>query len=600
MNTQHVITVAASDRELSAQAQVFIDVLQIPNRPPSLTNHHFSVPDTLTDSEIIDRVVAVDPEGDELLFTLLSNDDDLFIINSNNGDLSLSNSQSFDLDVTNRHLVVVSVSDREFLTNAAVTIDVKAMPSLSNHIFTVLENINDNEVIGTVLATDRDSPVLNYRIVTTQSLFEVDSTSGELSLVNGQFLDYETQRQHSFTLQVSDDVFSNSNTVTIDVNNVIENVINITNVSDTSDLLLNGAEGMTTAQIGGATYLFVTGWNLGDLSFQQDGFNVFSVDSDGRLVNITNVNQTGLAQISGANDATTAQIGNNTYLFVKDYFNYSFNVFSVGNGGQIANVTNASNFGVPGGLIVYGLYFGITTALVGNTSYCFVTGNGDEVFGVFAVNSNGHISNVTNVVDNDRLKTDGNRGITTTKIDNNTYLFVSGEQDDGFSVFSVDNNGVINDITNVSDAAGLNLGRAGSLITTEVEGKTYLFVSGEQDASFGPDGFSVFSVNEAGGLSNVTNVNDNNSLNLRGIRKMTAAVLGGSTYLFTTAGNPDNGFSIFSVDGGGMIENITNIADTPDLNLNYASGVTTAEIGGRFYLFVNGRLDNGFSVFQLE
>ena len=58
--------------------------------------------------------------------------------------------------------------------------------------------------------------------------------------------------------------------------------MNTANVNDGGDLELHGASGVTTAEVGGTTYLFVTGYN-------DDGFSMFSVADDGTLMNTTNV-----------------------------------------------------------------------------------------------------------------------------------------------------------------------------------------------------------------------------------------------------------------------------------------------------------------------
>ena len=70
-----------------------------------------------------------------------------------------------------------------------------------------------------------------------------------------------------------------------------------------------------------------------------------------------------------------------------------------------------------------------------------------------------------------------------------TYLFVAGYNDDGVSVFSVANNGDLNNVTNVSDDSSLELD--GAIFSDDCGGRgmTYLFVAGYND-----DGVSVFSV----------------------------------------------------------------------------------------------------------
>ena len=144
------------------------------------------------------------------------------------------------------------------------------------------------------------------------------------------------------------------------------------------------------------------------------------------------------------------------------------------------------------------------------------------------------------------LELDGARSVTTAEVGDTTYLFVAGEFDDGVSVFSVANNGSLNNVTNVSDDNSLLLGEAYSVTTAEVGDTTYLFVASNDDDD-DDDGVSVFSVANNGSLNNVDNVNDDSSLKLDGARSVTTAEVEGMTYLFV-AGYWDDGVSVFRVD----------------------------------------------------
>ena len=142
------------------------------------------------------------------------------------------------------------------------------------------------------------------------------------------------------------------------------------------------------------------------------------------------------------------------------------------------------------------------------------------------------------------LELDGAQSVTTAEVGGMTYLFVAGFNDDGVSVFSVANNGSLNNVDNVSDDSSLELDGAYSVTTAEVGGMTYLFVAGYDD-----DGVSVFSVANNGSLNNVDNVSDDSdsSLLLDGASSVTTAEVGGMTYLFV-AGYDDDGVSVFRVD----------------------------------------------------
>ena len=71
---------------------------------------------------------------------------------------------------------------------------------------------------------DEGNP-LTYSIISNDNgLFEIETNKGELSLVAGTNLDFETTNQHLITLSVSDGEFTDTAPVTIWVTNVNDNV----------------------------------------------------------------------------------------------------------------------------------------------------------------------------------------------------------------------------------------------------------------------------------------------------------------------------------------------------------------------------------------
>ena len=361
-------------------------------------------------------------------------------------------------------------------------------------------------------------------------------------------------------------------------------LVNVDNVSDDGSLHLDGARSVTTAVVAGATYLFVAGST-------DDGVSVFRVDDGGLLTNRANVSDGDIRELDGATSVTTAVVEGTTYLFVAGSTDDGVSVFSVANNGLLASVTNVTDD--TGSLELDGAN-SVTTAVVDGTTYLFVAGYFDDGVSVFSVASNGLLANVTNVTDAGSLELDGAASVTTAVVDGTTYLFVAGNRDDGVSVFNVANNGLLAGVTNVPDDSSLELDRAFSVTTAVVDGTTYLFVAGSLD-----DGVSVFSVANNGLLTNRANVTDAGTLELDGALSVTTAVVDGTTCLFV-AGSTDDGVSVFSVANNGLLANVTNVTDAGSLELDGAYSVTTAVVADTTYLFVAGRSDDGVSVFRVE
>ena len=361
-------------------------------------------------------------------------------------------------------------------------------------------------------------------------------------------------------------------------------LVNVDNTTDNATLQLLGAISVTTTQIGSATYLFVVGNT-------DSGVSVFQVANDGSLTNVDNTRDGGDLQLGGAYSVTTAQIGSATYLFVAGSLNDGVSVFSVANDGSLANVDNTTDNAT---LELNGAY-SVTTSQIGSATYLFVVGLDDSGVSVFEVSDDGNLTNVENTTDNTGdLQLLGASFVHTAQIGSSNYLFVTGFDDNGLSVFQVADNGRLRNVYNIQDNPELELNGAFSVTTAQIGSATYLFVAGISD-----NGVSVFEVAANGSLTNIDNITDNAELNLDGANSVATAQIGSATYLFVSA-RDDDGVSIFQVANNGSLTNIANIADNGDLQLDGAFSVTTAQIGSDTYLFVAGFNDNGVSVFRID
>ncbi|MCP4386210.1 MAG: hemolysin-type calcium-binding protein, partial [Hyphomicrobiales bacterium] len=296
------------------------------------------------------------------------------------------------------------------------------------------------------------------------------------------------------------------------------------------------------------------------------------------LINTDNVTDAGALELDGARSVSTAAVGGTTYLFVASPFDDGVSVFAVGTDGTLTNaynVTDLADLELDGATSV-------ASAEIGGITYLFVTGQSDDGVSVFSVAEDGTLTNVDNVTDAGALELDGAHSVATATFGATTYLFVAGFGDDGVSVFSVGANGALAPVVNIDDTDDISYELAGaySVTTAVVNSLTYLFVAGFDD-----DGVSVFRVSPDGTLTNVDNVTDGGGLELQGAIGTTTAVVGGTTYLFV-AGTFDNGVSVFSVANDGTLTNVDNVTDAGALELKGATSVTTQVVDGITYLFV--------------
>ena len=252
-----------------------------------------------------------------------------------------------------------------------------------------------------------------------------------------------------------------------------------------------------------------------------------------------------------------------------------------------ANVTDNATFELDG-------LSSIVSADVGGTTYVFAAGGVDDGISVFSLSPTGVLTNVFNVTDDATFELDGARGLSTAMVDGNTYLFVAGQADDGVSVFRVNTNGSLTNVSNVTDNATMLLTGVSDTATARVGAFTYLYTAGTTE-----NGISIFRVAGDGRLTYLSNHVDAGTLELAGVRAMTTVTIGATAYLI--AGGTDDGISVFSINAAtGALTGTDDENDTGSINLNDVSDITTAVIGGVTYVFVAGAADNGVSVYSLS
>tara|TARA_R110002072_G_scaffold1266_3_gene10310 strand:+ start:678 stop:9347 length:8670 start_codon:yes stop_codon:yes gene_type:complete len=366
-----------------------------------------------------------------------------------------------------------------------------------------------------------DEPVQNV----TDFSFSVAGTTGTHSVINN------SSTQTDVTVS-GGDLADLNGTVTLSTNTgAVPSLSIVSTITDAGLLELDNVNGTTLATVGGTVYLFTA-------AFSDDGVSVFSVASDGTLTNVFNVTDSGSLELDGAAD--------------------------------------------------------LTTAVVNGTTYLFVAGQVDDGVSVFSVANDGSLTNVDNVVDDATLYLNGAVGLTAYELDGTTHLFVSANIDNGISVFSVANDGTLTNTFNIGDSVALEIDSVKHTTIYEAGGATYLYASGQGD-----DGISVFTVANDGALTIVENIPDDGTLELDNVSMTEIVEIDGTVYLLAT-GNADDGISVFSIDPtDGTLTNVFNITDDGALALDYANGLQTVEISNQVYVLATGRSDSGINVFTM-
>ncbi len=326
-----------------------------------------------------------------------------------------------------------------------------------------------------------------------------------------------------------------------------------------------------------------------------NGLNVLRIENNGSLTFVDSIVDDGNTILTGARDLAITEINGTTFVYVSAKMENGVAVFSVADNGAltyIQGIADTAETALVGA-------WGIDIVRMGNNSYLYVSGADDNGVNAFRIGNDGRLTFISSLFDNDSRILQQPRGINIAQVGNNTYLFVAAHLDDGVSVFNIANNG---DLTYVSDftsttAPNPPISRPSGVSVLKIDGDFYIFVSGINATT-------VFRVNENGTLTYRDDHIDDATTVLRGADNVDSLAVEGIS-LFLTAGFTDNGVTMFSYNdlrpAADRLRLITQVADTDNSAFELAGpwGLTSIELNGSIYLFFGGRNDAGISVFEL-
>ena len=329
-----------------------------------------------------------------------------------------------------------------------------------------------------------------------------------------------------------------------------------------------------------------------------DGISVFEITSNGTLTSLFNLPDNNTTRhLRSPYALDTAQIGDTTYLFTTSFAEDALNSYEVATNGTLTLRGSAVD---AGSLELDGAY-ALTAAAVGDKTFVFVAGNEDHGISSFEVAANGSLTSRSNVSDTPSTNLESPRSLITAQVDNRTFLAVASDLDDGISIFEVSNTGALTNRDNVKDiGGGVNYRFDGSyaLASAQIQDKTYVFVGG-----FSDDGITVFELSSNGILTYRSSLDDSQDsrFELDGLQGLSVAQIRGKTFLSAVSFH-DSGMSLFEVDAFGQLENLANLNDSQngDYLLRAATSVSSLVTNNRAYLFITGSLDSGISVFEAQ
>jgi len=192
----------------------------------------------------VGTLAGQDVDNSALTYSLLNDAGGRFAIDTNTGVVSVANAGLLDFEINASHQITIEVQDAAGLkydTSYAVNVvDVNEAPhaiAITSPL-TIFENSPTGVSVGSVLGQDVDDAALTYSLLDDAGgRFAIDTITGEISVLNGSQLDFETNSTHQITIEVQD-----AGGLKYDTSYTV-NVININDaphsISITSPLLIN-------------------------------------------------------------------------------------------------------------------------------------------------------------------------------------------------------------------------------------------------------------------------------------------------------------------------------------------------------------------------
>lgn len=314
----------------------------------TVTTEDFSVTidENPTEGQSIGKVTGKASEGEVSFNLSTQTPEGAMSIDTKTGELKVKDVSLFDFETYTSITGVAIVKSGTILKEANITVKINDVddnevvnrpPVINAQTFTAKEDIKEDVVIGSMVATDPESEALTFTLTqNSNDLFELTDT-GELSLVTDKKLDFETTTSHTLIVEVSDGKNKVNAEITITVENVAEPFV-------TTWKTTTNNETITFRIMDGFTYDFTIDWGDGSIENNITTNKTHTYTSAG--VYTVSVSGTFPAFLTG--DAlklqTIEQWGDNVWETMVDAFrgckNMTYNAIDVPNLSKVTDMTN--------------------------------------------------------------------------------------------------------------------------------------------------------------------------------------------------------------------------------------------------------------------
>ncbi len=336
--TSHTITVVATSDDSSTSSQAFtIAVSDVNESTVGVIADMDGTVDSVAENASIGDTIGVtasasDPDGtDSVTYSLSNNAGGLFTIDSNTGVVTVNAALDAETAISHTITVVATSTDTSTSTQSytiSVTdvdeFDVGEVTDTDVAINTVAENAANGTVVGvTALASDADQSnnTLSYSLDNDAGTrFQINSSTGMVTVADGSLLDAETAISHSITIRAtsSDGSFA-TELFSITVSDVDEFNVGVINDTDgTANMVAENASIGDTVNITAlASDLDLTNSNI-SYSLSDNAGGLFTINAS-----------TGIVTVASALDYESSPSHNITVVATSDDTSTSSQMFTI-------------------------------------------------------------------------------------------------------------------------------------------------------------------------------------------------------------------------------------------------------------------------------
>ncbi len=373
---------------------------------------------------------------------------------------------------------------------------------------------------------------------------------------------------------------------------------------------LDGATDIAVVTIGLSTYALVT-------AFLDDGIQIINITNPAAPTVAYSISDgSAFGELDGANGITTVQIGTSVYALATASGDDGVQIIRIAedqpepeleptiNPIAVSALTDGS-----GGFNELGTPGDVTTVKIGTSTYAIVSAFADDQGGIQIINMTNPAvptvaSGITTASSGGAARLDGSTGIDTVKIGSDTYVLVAATTDDAVQILNISNPANPIPVFTIRDGNTFDtLNGVNAITTVKIGSATYALVASNID-----HGVQIIDISNPAAPTAVTSIVDggtdsasNTFDELLGATSITTVRIGSSLYALVGAFS-DNGVQIIDITDPADPLAVSSVSSNSNGfgDLSEANDITTVQIGSDTYALVASRPSNHLQIINIS